>query len=248
MTSKSLLEPFVHNLGRQYPLTNDDKDAIFGIDAETHKYKSNNFLIKEYRPNDYCLILSSGYACSIKITSSGSRQIISIYLPGDGINLQNLLIDQLDYSVMSLSDVEVMAIRREDLLRLKHRHPSVERALDLQFVRETSIHREWLLSVSRREALARLAHLLCELSVRVRAAGLADQYGDGLPLTQQVMADCVGLTTVHLNRVYRRLEKDGLIERIGKKLKLPRWEELRAVADFDSRYLHLTAKTLPQAA
>ena len=248
VTNTSLLKPFVSNLKSHAALSDDDVNAIYDLPLELHRYRSNSFIIREDHSLNDCLILASGYACAMKITSSGSRQIVALYLPGDGLNFQNMALHKLDYSVVALSDVQVLAVSCDDLSKLRENRHFVGRALDIQLIIEASTLREWMLSISRREAFVRLAHLLCELCIRVKIAGLSPQYGDGLPLTQQVMADCIGLTTVHLNRMYRRLEKDGLIKRTGKTLELPRWEDLRTVGDFDSRYLYLNAVDFLQAA
>jgi CRP-like cAMP-binding protein len=104
---------------------------------------------------------------------------------------------------------------------------------------EASIFREWVLNVGRRDSRARIAHLLCELAVRLNEEGLAKDYGYDLPMTQEQIADAVGLTPVHVNRTLKALEEDGLVIRTKRNISFPEWQRLRSVGDFNQRYLHL---------
>src|SRR5206468_8562617 len=103
-----------------------------------------------------------------------------------------------------------------------------------------SIFREWIANIGRRDARARLSHLLCEFSLGLKVAGLGEQSDYELPMTQEQLADATGLTAVHVNRTMKSLEADGLIERQGARaIKIGDWRKLAAVADFNSTYLHL---------
>jgi CRP-like cAMP-binding protein len=104
---------------------------------------------------------------------------------------------------------------------------------------ESSIFREWVLNVGRRNSRTRLAHVLCELGVRLEAEGLAEAYGYELPMTQEQLADALGLTPVHVNRTLKTLEAEGLIQRTKRNISFPDWNRLRAIGDFNQRYLHL---------
>lgn len=103
---------------------------------------------------------------------------------------------------------------------------------------EASIFREWLLNVGRRDARERVAHLLCEISARLEATGLAREFTYELPMTQEQIGDALGLTAVHINRVLKALEKDNLIKRQKREVAIADWQRLRRAADFNLRYLH----------
>jgi CRP-like cAMP-binding protein len=94
-------------------------------------------------------------------------------------------------------------------------------------------------NVGRRDARSRIAHLLCEFARHLEVTGLADEYGYELPMTQEPLADATGLTAVHVKRVLRALEREGLIERTRRYMKIPEWEALRQAAGFNEIYLHL---------
>jgi CRP-like cAMP-binding protein len=113
---------------------------------------------------------------------------------------------------------------------------------------EASIFREWVLNVGRRDSIAKLAHLLCELGVRLDAEGLAEDYGYELPMTQEQLADALGLTPVHVNRTLKALEAEGLIVRSKRSISFPDWKRLRHVGDFNQRYLHLEPQRSGEAA
>ena len=104
---------------------------------------------------------------------------------------------------------------------------------------DSSIFREWVVNVGRRDARARIAHLLCEFARRLELAGLTNGEGYELPMTQEHLADATGLTPVHVNRTLKRLEKEGLVVRNRRHVGIPDWEQLRAVAGFSELYLHL---------
>jgi CRP-like cAMP-binding protein len=171
MTNTSLLKPFVNNLESHALLTDDDIKAIYDLPFKSYRYRANSVILREDHSSNDCLILSSGYACALKMTSNGSRQIVSLYLPGDGLNFQNIALQQLDYSVVALSDVEILSISCDELSKLKENHQFVERALDIQLVIEASTLREWMLSISRREAFVRLATCFVSCAFGSRSPG-----------------------------------------------------------------------------
>jgi CRP-like cAMP-binding protein len=130
-------------------------------------------------------------------------------------------------------------IERAALQDLVLRHPAIGRAMWIDALIDASIFREWILNVGRRDAKSRIAHLLCEVSVRMEAAGLNNGQGYHLPLTQEQLGDAVGLTSVHVNRTLRVLAEEGLIVRDRRHVRFDDIEKLRAVADFSALYLHL---------
>jgi CRP-like cAMP-binding protein len=134
---------------------------------------------------------------------------------------------------------EVAFISRSDIQNLARSRAAVGHAIFVKILVEASIFREWVLNVGRRDSRARMAHLLCELGVRLDAEGLAEDYGYDLPMTQEQLADALGLTPVHVNRTLKSLEADGLISRTKRNVSFPDWKRLRSIGDFNQRYLHL---------
>jgi CRP-like cAMP-binding protein len=197
------------------------------------------YIIREGDPPAQCAVLVTGFAYRQKLTGDGARQIVSLHIPGDPLDFQNLFLDESDHNVQTLTRADVAFIPRDDLQRLARSRAAVGHAMLVSTLVESSIFREWVLNVGRRDARARLAHLLCEFATRLESQGLADHYGYELPMTQEQLGDCTGLTPVHVNRTLKALEAEGLISRSKRRVTFPDWERLRAAADFSQRYLHL---------
>jgi CRP-like cAMP-binding protein len=133
---------------------------------------------------------------------------------------------------------EMAVIPREALQALVRSRPNIAHAVLVKMLVEGSIFREWIFNVGRRNSRARVAHLLCEFAVRLQTESLAVDYGYELPMTQEQLADAVGLTPFHVNRTLKSLEAAGLIIRNKRNITLPHRERLRTVGDFNQRYLH----------
>lgn len=141
-----------------------------------------------------------------------------------------------------LSRGHLALIPRAEIHKVAQSSAAIGQAILVNILVDASIFREWILNVGRRDAKSRLAHVLCELAVRLDAHGLAEDMGYHLPMTQAELADSLGLTPVHLNRVIRSLESDGLINRSKRDLNFPDWDRMRDIADFNDRYLHLAVQ------
>jgi CRP-like cAMP-binding protein len=159
---------------------------------------------------------------------------------GEAVDLQNSLLGTADHSVQMLSAGTIAMIPREEIQRIAFERPAVGKAMWLDTLVDGSIFREWIANIGRRDARTRIAHLLCELSLRLKVAGLGQQTGYEMPLTQEQIADATGLTPVHVNRSIKSLEADKLIERSNpRSITIGDWRKLADFGDFNSHYLHL---------
>ncbi|HZH10033.1 MAG TPA: Crp/Fnr family transcriptional regulator [Microvirga sp.] len=225
-----------------FKLTDDERQAILSLPMQVAVIKADQDIVREGdRPSRSCLILS-GFACAYKMTAEGKRQIVSFTLLGDIPDLQSLHLKTLDTSLSTISPCKVGFIPHEALRNLCERYPRITAAFWRETLIDASIFREWVTNVGRREAYRRAAHLLCELLTRLRAVGLAEDDRCDLPITQAEFADALGLTTVHVNRVFQQLRADGLIVTKGTQLYVPDWNRLREVGEFDPTYLHMEAE------
>jgi CRP-like cAMP-binding protein len=216
-----------------------DKAALLALPYRAQMVEPSVYLVREGQfPERSCLILS-GFAFRHKVTVEGARQIVSVHIPGDFIDLDNTLLNIADHNVQTLTRCEIAFIPRNAIRQLILTHPSIAMALWLDTLIDSSIFREWVVNVGRRDARSRIAHLLCEFARRLEVAGLGEEYDFQLPMTQEQLADATGLTAVHVNRVLMGLARDGLIERHKRHLRIPQWEALRRVAGFSEVYLHL---------
>jgi CRP-like cAMP-binding protein len=173
------------------------------------------------------------------VSGDGGRQIMSIHMKGDVVDLQNSLLRTSDHNVQALTNIEVAFIPIEAVQKVAFDRPTVGRAMWYETLVDASISREWTLNAGRRDSLTRTAHLLCEFAVRLETAGLGEQYAYELPMTQDQLADALGLTSVHVNRTLKALDGRNLIERSKRSVKILDWKQLAALGDFDTNYLHL---------
>lgn len=196
------------------------------------------YLAREGERTTICTLLLNGLAFRQKLVSDGARQIISFHIPGEFLDIQNCMLEVADHNVQALTRCMVGALAKEALVQLMDQSPNVRRAIWLDSLIDSSVFREWVVNVGRRDARERIAHLLCELADRLKSAGLTDGSVYDFPLTQEQFADATGLTAVHTNRTLQGLRKEGLIRLSQSQLAILDWEALAAIGDFSERYLH----------
>jgi CRP-like cAMP-binding protein len=233
------LQLLVRNLEIHAELSAEDRQAILALPYRLRMLEPSTYLTREGDVPDQCGVLGSGFAYRQKHTGDGQRQILALHIPGDPVDFQHLYLDIADHSVQMLTRGEVAFVARKDLRELGRARPAVGNAIMLNILVESSIFREWVLNVGRRDARSRLAHVLCEFAVRMQRRGLTDGNGFELPITQEQLGDVLGLTTVHVARTLKSLEAAGLINRNRRAISFPNWERLREAGDFNQRYLHL---------
>jgi CRP-like cAMP-binding protein len=190
------------------------------------------------KPNFVKLVLE-GWAIRHKILEDGRRQIVAFLIPGDLCDLNVFILKQMDHSIGTLSPVKYALLSPELFERIARSRPRIMQALFWDALVSSAIQREWTLNLGQRTAFERIAHLLCELFLRLRNVDLVTNDQCILPVTQQDLAEATGLTAVHVNRTIQELRTRGLIEWRGRKLYVPDFEALKAAALFNTNYLHL---------
>lgn len=231
-------QAMVRRLERRSPLGESGRRALHGLPHQLRRLPASAHIIRDGDRPEHISLLLSGFAHRYKLTGEGGRQIISIHMASEFVDLQNGLLGIADHSVQTLTDAEVALIPRPAVEELALGNPEVGRTLWIDTLIDASIFREWVVNVGRRDSRARVAHLLCEFSLRLEAAGLAANHRYQLPMTQEQLADAVGLTSVHVNRVLKRLAEEGLISRDRRRIVIEDWKRMRDAGDFNERYLH----------
>jgi CRP-like cAMP-binding protein len=217
-----------------------DERLLLDLPREFVTVAKHRALIIEGDTVTHCWVLLSGFCIRYKIVGDGGRQILSIHMAGDLVDLQNALLGVADHGVQALTDCRAAKIPINAIRRLTDTHPHIKDALWFDTLVDGSIHREWVANVGRRDARKRIAHLLCEFALKLEAIHAGEQLDYELPMTQEQLADATGLTPVHVNRVLQALTKDGLIDRAtAKSIVIGDWKRLAAAGDFDRAYLHL---------
>jgi CRP-like cAMP-binding protein len=239
MTIHDGIDRAILRLETRAPLGEADRDAIRALPFVFRTLDPSAYIVREGEPPENCALLLSGFAYRHKITGDGERQILSVHMAGEFLDLQNSFLEVADHNVQVLTRAEVAMIPIHRLTALIDDHPPVGRAMWIDTLIDSAIFREWIVNVGRRDSLSRMAHLLCEFALRLGAASLAVDRRYELPMTQEQLADATGLTPVHVNRVLMELGRLGLIERSKRSVSIADWDGLRAVGDFNTRYLHL---------
>lgn len=234
------LKPLVRKLCYRVALDSADRAAILALPFKVKRVERNHYVVREHDVTTCSCLMLSGFAVRSKIVASGARQIVSIHMQGEMVDLQNSLLVRADHSVQMLTESKVALIPRDAVLKLAMDRPMVARAMWMDTLVDSSIFREWIANVGRRDARTRIAHLLCEFSLRLKAAGLGRETQYELPMTQEQLGDATGLTSVHVNRTLKGLERDQLIERMTpRSIHVGDWRKLAKTGDFDSNYLHM---------
>jgi len=238
--SANPLELMVRKLELWHPLSAEERAAVLALPFTRRQLNAHDHIVWEGdRPQHTCLLLS-GYAFRHKVAGNGGRQILSIHIKGDLVDLQNSMLGTADHNVQMLTACEVALIPFEMILDLTFQMPNIGMAMWYETLVEASIFREWILNIGRRDAHARIGHLLCEFAVRLEVAELGIQTDYELPITQEQLADAVSLTAVHVNRTLKKFEGDGLISRQSScAVTIGDWNKLAHAGDFESTYLHL---------
>lgn len=246
-TLASTLERMALKFQTRARLDEGDIQALLDLPYQTRWIEMGRYIVREGdRPPGATLILS-GLSIRHKVTVEGVRQILSVHIPGDFVDLEGTLLKVSDHNVQALTRCEVAIVSRPAIIDLVDRHPRVGRAMWVDTLIDGSIFREWIVNVGRRDARSAMAHLLCEFARRLEAAGLEQEIAYELPMSQEQLADALGITPVHVNRILRDLDREGLIRREKRFIHIPDWEALRRIGGFNELYLHLD-QTVPLAA
>lgn len=184
-------------------------------------------------------VVLEGWACRYKQLPDGRRQIVSFFIPGDLCDANVFILREMDHSIGAITKVRYAEILPDDFEHLMSSSPRITQALWWHELVVAAVQREWTTNVGQRSAYERIAHLLCELFIKLRQVGLTEGDSCDFPLTQMDLADATGLTSVHVNRTLQELRANGLIELASKRLRIPNLKALMGASMFNPNYLHL---------
>ena len=240
-TPREAIDTLTRKLQRIAQLSPSDLDRLYKLPIRMERVPRSRLLVREGKQPEHCCLLVSGFAARYKEAANGLRQIVSFHLSGDLLDIQHLLLEKADHSVEAITDAEIGWVPKSELIDLAMERPAIGKALWRDSLIDGSIFREWVLNVGRRDGKTRIAHMLCEFVARCEAAGLGAAEGFVLPMTQEQIADAVGLTAVHVNRCLRALDGDRVVVRNGAQFRVIDWHRLSTIGDFDPAYLHSAA-------
>lgn len=234
----STLAPLLRKLERQSDIPAGDRDAFLSLPVISRCVAAGAVIAREGDRVQRCCAVLAGFAYRYKHVANGARQIISVHVPGDFIDLQNALFDAAAAEVRMLTPGELAFVPAAAIREIVAARPAIQQALWADTLIDASIFSEWITNIGRRNARARIAHLLCEFAVRLRRAGLLEAERFMLPMSQEQLADATGLTAVHVNRTLQWLRQNGLITSDRRSITISDWSALTRIGDFDHAYLH----------
>ncbi len=223
-------------------LAEEDRSALAVLCENSREMGARRNIIREGERPDHVHLIIEGWAARYKLLADGTRQITAFLIPGDFCDLHVTILGEMDHSIITLTRAKVAYIPRSKMDSLTER-PGLVRAFWWATLVDEAVLRAWIVNVGRRNAYEAVGHLMCELYVRMKNIGLADDYCFELPLTQEVLGDALGLTPVHVNRVLQRLRAENLISFKGGVLIILDYEGLEAASGFNSNYLHMSERT-----
>lgn len=226
-------------------LDDADQQVIMEINGRDQHFEKNTEIIDAGQEMDSVLIVKEGWAIRYKTLEDGRRQVLNVLLPGDMFDLQVLVAAESDHSVKTVTSLKGLSVRPSEFRRLLTESGKLTLAFWWMQVQEEAFLREQIVRNGKQTARERIGHFLLELYRRVLITGAGacagNEEGFRVPLTQTVIADALGLTPIHTNRVLRQLERDDLLERDNGWILFKDQRRLAEISQFDIGYFHLDA-------
>ena len=216
-----------------------EEQVLRGAVSAIEDFPAGRTVVRAGAPLSHSMLVVDGLVARFKDLSDGQRQIQEIHLAGDFTDLHGFILKRLDHNVGTLTRTRMAMVPHDRLKRITEDEPHLARLLWFSTLIDSAIQREKILSVGRRAALSRLAHLLCEIRIRLELVGLGEDGSFALPLTQLDLGDASGLTSVHVNRMLKQLRDDRLVTYRGGRVTIHDWPRLQQIAEFDAAYLYL---------
>lgn len=229
--------PFARKLGAFVALSDAELDVLSAMHGRRHTFPAGRDMVHEGQVNGSAYLLASGWVCSYKTLPDGGRQIVDFQIPGDFLGLRSVLFRTADHNIEPVTRVEASEVQFSDLFDGFSQSPRLATAVLWAASRDEAMVVEHLVGIGRRNAQERTAHFLLELAARLTLVGLATPKGYDCPLSQYLLADALGLSAVHVNRVLREFRETGLLTFQKGRVEIHDLGGLVALADFDLAYL-----------
>jgi CRP-like cAMP-binding protein len=220
----------------------DDQDiqAICSLPVSLKECPPNQTIVTDGERPNVCCLLAEGFCVRAKTLSSGHRQILSIHIPGEIPDLQSLQLHVMDHDLVTLTECVLGFINHTSLREIIRQRPSLAEALWRDTLIDAAIFREWIVNVGQRPAVNRLAHTIMEVRERLKVIGRVSGNRFDLPLTQEQVAEALGITAVHANRIIKQLRDENVVDFHRGRVEILDEARFQELADFEHRYLHNT--------
>jgi CRP-like cAMP-binding protein len=233
------VDPLVAKLSQTSTVTAAEREILSNAISRIRDVPADEDMVREGdKPTESTLLLS-GFAARYTNVANGKRQIVAIHIAGDFVDLHGFLLRQMDHGIFAMSPCRIASVPHQRLLEITERFPHLTRLLWLSTLIDAAIHRQWMVALGRLTAVGRVAHLICELYVRLAAIKATEGFRFQLPITQEELADTFGMSIVHLNRSVQELRSRDLFTWQRDQIEILDWDRLVEVGEFDPAYLNL---------
>lgn len=243
-TASASLQLFIDRLTSRSVLSDEERQAILSLPTRTGRIEANHDFVRIGERVDHCCLIVDGMMGRFGQTLEGARQITALHLPGDVADLHSVVRPVGTSAIQALCTSTVLRISHDELRKVAARFPAVAEAFWRDCMVDAAVLSQWVVNVGRRDAKTRIAHLFCEMAVRT-GDDSTPQLTYHFPITQAQLADASGLTSVHVNRTLQTLRQDGLVDLRARTIRIPDWDSLAELGEFDADYLD--ADTTPDA-
>lgn len=237
MTPKYDFQLFLERLTSRSVLSEEEQRQILALPSYAKQVHSNYDFVRLGETVDHACFVVAGIIGRFDETIDGKRQITAMHIPGDMTDLHSVVQPTCTSALQALSVATILCVPHKALRFAAARYPAIAEALWRDCAIDARILAEWVVNVGRRSAVMRIAHLLCEIAVRLGAAPSDREIVYPFAVTQVQLGDATALTPVHVNRSLKRLRDDGIVDVCGRTVRIPIWDDLVEVADFDPNYL-----------
>ena len=239
-----MITPHLKKLRQRTDISPEEERAIRDLVTETRTIPADRVLVRAGEELTNSILLLDGWMARSKDMATGERQVTELHVSGDFPDLHGFTLKRLDHDVITYSECKIGIVPHERLLELTRRSPHLARVYWFSTNIDAAIARELALSLGQRSALSRMAHLFCELQLRLKIVDRLDGNRFGFPLTQRELSECLGLTVVHVNRTLQELRRKQLVEFENRSLTILDRKGLESVAEFDPSYLYLEKRAV----
>ncbi|MBD3832253.1 MAG: Crp/Fnr family transcriptional regulator [Brevundimonas sp.] len=234
-----MISPLIQKLARRDELSGRETTVLGELLQPPIFVPAGRDIVRQHSSPAYSTLILDGFAARYVVLTNGARQITELNVPGDFVDLHSLMMSPMDHGVVALTSCTVARSPHDGLRRVTETEPHLTRLLWMDTLVDAAVHRQWIAGLGRRTAVARLAHLLCELYLRLKTVHRAGSGRMELPLSQAVLADVLGLSDVHVNRSIAQLRAAEMVRWAGRAIEICDWDALVRQAEFDPTYLRL---------
>lgn len=236
------LQAFLDRLLRRSVLTEEEQQAILNLPGHAQQMESNRDFVPLGEHVEHACLVVAGIVGRFDQNGEGTRQITAMHVPGDMCDLHSVVQPLPTSALQALSVATILRVPHSAIRAAAAHYPAVAEALWRDCMVDAAILSEWVVNVGRRDAKTRVAHLICEMATRLHATAGGNDFVFDLPVTQIQLAEATAMTAVHVNRTLQSLRADGLIEWHQRVIRVPQWDALVELAEFDPAYLQAQLK------